>query len=155
MRKVILPSTTDRQQPLGRAESLSSRLLRLSTNPTTPQVRESVSGLLFDMSDKDATKFVQNVGYGFASGFLFQHNVPIPENALEAYSTSDSESSNTRASQDSRRTLDGKVNPITGQFLDKEEKVEEEPMTQEQKEREAERLFVLFERFVPVSMLAT
>ncbi|TVY18531.1 Synembryn-like protein C3E7.04c [Lachnellula arida] len=146
MRKVILPSTADRQQPLGRAESLSSRLLRLSTNPTTPQVRESASGLLFDMSDKDATKFVQNVGYGFASGFLFQHNVPIPENALEAYSTSDSEGSNTRASQDSRRTLDGKINPITGQFLDKEEKVEEEPMTQEQKEREAERLFVLFER---------
>ncbi|TVY47488.1 Synembryn-like protein [Lachnellula occidentalis] len=140
MRKVILPSTADRQQPLGQADSLSSRLLRLSTNPTTPQVRESVSGLLFDMSDKDATKFVQNVGYGFASGFLFQHNVPIPESALEAYSTSDSEG------QDSRRTLDGKINPITGQFLDKEEKVEEEPMTQEQKEREAERLFVLFER---------
>jgi len=146
MRKVILPSTADRQQPLGRADSLSSRLLRLSTNPTTPQVRESASGLLFDMSDKDATKFVQNVGYGFASGFLFQHNVPIPESALEAYSTSDSESSNTRASQDSRHTLDGKINPITGQFLDKEEKVEEEPMTQEQKEMEAERLFVLFER---------
>jgi len=146
LRKVILPSVTDRQQPLGRAESLSSRLLRLSTNPTTPQVRESASSLLFDMSGKDARKFVQNVGYGFASGFLFQHNVPIPENALEAWSTSDSESSNTRASQDSRHTLDGKVNPVTGQFLDKEEKVEEEPMSQEEKEREAERLFVLFER---------
>jgi hypothetical protein len=148
LRKVVLPSVTDRQQPLGRAESLSSRLLRLSTNATTPQLRESISGLLFDMSDKDATKFVQNVGYGFASGFLFQHNVPIPENALEAWSTSDSETSNARASQDSRHTLDGKVNPVTGQFLDKEVQVEEEPMTQEEKEREAERLFVLFERFV-------
>lgn len=145
LRTTILPSPTDRQQPLGRAESLSSRLLRLSTNATTPQLRESISGLLFDMSDKDARKFVQNVGYGFASGFLFQHNVPIPENALEAWSTSDSES---RASQDSRGTLDGKVNPVTGQFLDREETVESEPMTQAEKEREAERLFVLFERFV-------
>ena len=90
---------------------------------------------------------MQNVGYGFASGFLFQHNVPIPENALEAWSTNESEGSNTTASQDSSK-LAGKVNPITGQLLDKEEKVEEVEMTQEEKEREAERLFVLFERYV-------
>jgi hypothetical protein len=38
------------------------------------------------------------------------------------------------------------VNPITGQRLDKEEQVQVEEMTQEEKEREAERLFVLFER---------
>ncbi|KAH6662332.1 guanine nucleotide exchange factor [Halenospora varia] len=145
MRSTILPSTEDRQQPLGRTESLSSKLLRLSTNPATPQVRESISSLLFDMSDKDARSFVQNVGYGFASGFLFQHNVPIPENALEAWSTEGSEASNTRASQDGRN-LNGRVNPITGQFLDKEEHVEEVKMTEEEKEREAERLFVLFER---------
>jgi hypothetical protein len=40
------------------------------------------------------------------------------------------------------------VNPVTGQLLDREENVEEEPMTMEEKEREAERLFVLFERCV-------
>jgi hypothetical protein len=149
MQTVLLPSEADREKVLGRAESLASRLLRLSTNPTTPQVRETISSLLFDLSDKDATKFVQNVGYGFASGFLFQHNVPIPENALEAWSTSDSEGSNARASQDSRQNfLAGRVNPITGQLLEKEEVVEEEEMTQEEKEREAEKLFVLFERFV-------
>ncbi|TVY60810.1 Synembryn-like protein [Lachnellula suecica] len=143
LQNALLPSVTDRQQPLGKAESLSSRLLRLSTNPTTPQVRESVSSLLFSLSGKDARKFVQNVGYGFASGFLFQHNMSIPENALEAFSTSDRES---RASQDSRNQLDGIVNPVTGQLLDKEKQVDAEPMTQEEKEREAERLFVLFER---------
>jgi len=80
---------------------------------------------------------------------LFQQNIAIPENALEAFSTSDSESSHTRASQDSRNQLDGRVNPITGQLLEKEEKIDEgPPMTQEQKEREAERMFVLFERSV-------
>jgi Guanine nucleotide exchange factor synembryn len=149
MQRALLPSEADREKVLGRAESLPSRLLRLSTNPTTPQARETVSTLLFDLSDKDARKFVQNVGYGFASGFLFQHNVPIPENALEAYSISESEGSNARASQDSRDPLAGRVNPVTGQLLDKEETVEEEPMTMEEKEREAERLFVLFERYVP------
>lgn len=144
---VLLPSVEDRKEILGRGTTLPSRLLRLSTNPTTPQVRESIASLLFEISDKDAQKFVQNVGYGFASGFLFQHNVPIPENAMEAWSTSESEGSNARASQDSRLSeLAGKVNPITGQLLEMEEVVEVEDMTQEEKEREAERLFVLFER---------
>ncbi len=146
VQRVLLPSEEDRKQILGRAESLASRLLRLTNNPTTPQVRESISALLFELSNKDAKTFVQNVGYGFASGFLFQHNVPIPENALEAWSTS-SESSNTRASQDSRQDLSGRVNPITGQLLEMET-VEVEEMTQEEKEREAEKLFVLFERYV-------
>ena len=146
LQRILLPSEEDRKQILGRAETLSSRLLRLTNNPTTPQVRESISSLLFELSAKDPKIFVQNVGYGFASGFLFQHNVPIPENALEAWSTS-SESSNTRASQDSR-DVSGRVNPITGQLLDMEETVEVEEMTQEEKEREAEKLFVLFERYV-------
>ncbi|EKD12611.1 guanine nucleotide exchange factor synembryn [Drepanopeziza brunnea f. sp. 'multigermtubi' MB_m1] len=140
--KLLLPSEEDRKQVLGRTETLPSRLLRLTNNPLSPQVRESVSALLFELSNKDARTFVQNVGYGFASGFLFQHNVPIPENALEAWSTS-SEGSNTRASQDS---MAQRVNPITGQLLDMEEHVEMEEMTEEEKEREAEKLFVLFER---------
>jgi hypothetical protein len=141
MRKVILPSTTDREQPLGRAETLPSRLLRLSTNPATPQIRESVSGLLFEMSDKDARKFVQNVGYGFASGFLFQHSVPIPENALEAWSNG------SEAASPETHNTERAINPVTGQFLDREERVEIN-MTEEEREREAERLFVLFERSV-------
>jgi hypothetical protein len=147
VQRALLPSVEDRKEILGRGTTLPSRLLRLSTNPITPQVRESISSLLFELSDKNAQKFVQNVGYGFASGFLFQHNVPVPENALEAWSTSGSESSNARPSQDSRLSdLAGKVNPVTGQLLDMEAVLEMEDMTQEEKEREAERLFVLFER---------
>jgi hypothetical protein len=143
IQNALLPNDLDRKQPLGRAESLSSRLLRLSNNPGTPQVRESISTLLFELSGKDAKSFVQNVGYGFASGFLFQHNVPIPENALEAWSTSGSDSSHTRASHESSKPF----NPITGQTLEYEKVVEEPDMTPEEKEREAERLFVLFERY--------
>jgi hypothetical protein len=143
MQRHLLPSNEDRSQPLGRAETLSARLLRLSTNPATPQAREAISSLLFELSDKDARSFVQNVGYGFASGFLFQHNVPIPENALEAWSTSDSESSRPRASNESSKP----INPITGQTLESEPVIEMPEMTQEEKEREAEKLFVLFERY--------
>ena len=133
MQRHLLPSDADREKVLGRTQSLPSRLLSLSTNPVTPQLRESISSLLFELSGKDARAFVQNVGYGFASGFLFQHNVPIPENALEAWSTIDSEGSNARASQVSKQNLlAGRVNPITGQLLEKETLVvEEEEMTQE------------------------
>ncbi|KAE8445986.1 hypothetical protein EG329_012625 [Mollisiaceae sp. DMI_Dod_QoI] len=144
--RALLPSEEDRKKILGRGTTLPSRLLRLSSNPTTPQVRESISSLLFELSGKDAKNFVQNVGYGFASGFLFQHNVPVPENALEAWSTSDSESSHARASQDSKQDLTARINPVTGQFLENEDKIEMPEMTNEEKEREAEKLFVLFER---------
>lgn len=85
---------------------------------------------------------MRNVGYGFASGFLFSHNISVPASAMEAYSASGSE----RVSQDSQG-IEGRINPITGQFVDREAKVEID-MTDEEKEREAERLFVLFERWV-------
>jgi hypothetical protein len=64
---------------------------------------------------------------------LMSNNIPMPENIMQAHATAQAE----------RGIL---VNPITGQRLDREEVVESEPMTQEEKEREAERLFVLFER---------
>ena len=134
LREALLPTAKDREVVLGRGETLSARLLKNSTNPVAPALRDAISGLLFDMSDKDASKFVENVGYGFASGFLFQNNVPIPASASEAFST---------------RDLGGEqkdVNPITGQFLDRESQAQEPEMSQEEKEREAERLFVLFER---------
>ena len=154
MRNAVLPSDEDRKQVLGRADLLSSCLLRLMTNLFTPSLRESISSLLFEMREKDARAFVQNVGYGFASGCLFQQSVPTPENALEAWSMSESEdgsaSAGNRISQESQKPIirGGDVNPITGQRREFEKTVEELEMTQEEKEREAEKLFVLFERCV-------
>lgn len=137
----LLPTEEDRQNILGRGDAMSSKLLRHSTNPITPEFRKAISHLLFDMSNKDASEFVKNVGYGFASGFLFQNNIPIPESASEAYSTGSTEGGQKV------------VNPVTGQFVDAETLPEMPEMTEEEKEREAERLFVLFERFVPPERL--
>jgi hypothetical protein len=235
MRHLLLPTEEDRVQPLGKTDTLSSRILRLSTSPVAPTAREELSSLLFEMSDKDAKNFVQNVGYGFASGFLFQHNVPIPESATEAWSTSDvgsnrgsisrgsigsfdrsiysqearSSTSSVRklvertlssgrdsgisaggastalpimgeksenavrgpemaekrkeagrgvaAPQLAQRERGGErepqrkvkrlVNPITGQYLDRETFDDDKPMTEDEKIREAEKLMVLFERY--------
>jgi hypothetical protein len=134
MEKALLPKAEDREDVLGRGSSLPARLLKGSTSPSAPKLANSISHLLFDLSGRDAALFVQNVGYGYASGFLFQKNIPIPESALQ-----NGEPSNATGGE-------RPVNPITGQFIDSENFAEAPEMTQEEKEREAERLFVLFER---------
>ncbi|CAK7268423.1 hypothetical protein SEPCBS119000_003056 [Sporothrix epigloea] len=133
MQAKLLPTTKDRKKVLGKGQSLASLILRHTTNAMAPEFSKAVSHMLFELSDKDATKFVQNVGYGFASGFLFQNNVPVPESVQESF----------QASEGGRQRA---VNAITGQFIDKETAPELPEMTDEEKEREAERLFVLFER---------
>ena len=136
MRSSLLPRDSDRDRPLGQNESMPSRLLRLSCSPSLPTLRENISSLLFELSDKDATKFVKNIGYGFAAGFLLSHNIQIAPNAAESSS----------ASNDGDASNDAGINPVTGQRLTAEHIDESKAMTEEEKEREAERLFVLFER---------
>ncbi|KAF2130578.1 hypothetical protein P153DRAFT_395974 [Dothidotthia symphoricarpi CBS 119687] len=130
MQTLLLPTPAERSKPLGKSDTFFSRLLNLSTSALTPTLRGSISAMLFELSDKDAATFVHNVGYGYASGFLMSNNIPMPESVARANAETDG-------------VL---VNPITGQRLDREDVVEQQPMTQEEKEREAERLFVLFER---------
>ncbi|KAI4274318.1 MAG: hypothetical protein LQ337_004012 [Flavoplaca oasis] len=143
MQTALLPSNSERSQPLGQSNTLASRLLRLSNSPVAPSLRESVSSLLFELSDKDATSFVRNVGYGFASGFLMTHDLPVPATATEGWSTGQ----NGGDLGEKLTSVDGKeINPVTGQIREMEPEASEEDMTEEEKEREAERLFVLFER---------
>ncbi|KAI0426491.1 guanine nucleotide exchange factor [Xylaria sp. FL1042] len=132
-RQKLLPTEADRKEVLGRGASLPSWLLKNSTNPIAPNTRLILSHLLFNLSGQDASKFVENVGYGIASGFLFSQNISIPQNAAEAFSN--------EADSFSRP-----INPVTGQFLDSERHPEIPEMTEAEREREAERLFVLFQR---------
>jgi hypothetical protein len=135
MEILLLPTDAERAKPLGKSDTLSSRLLRLSTSVITSTLRTSIQAMLFEMSGEDASKFVANVGYGFASGFLMSQNIPVPQNATDAFAEGDGAKGG------------GAINPITGQRLDAETHVDEgPPMTDEEKEMEAEKLFVLFER---------
>jgi hypothetical protein len=134
MRARLLPSDAEREQPLGKSGTLPSRLLNLSASAATPAIRDSISAFLFELSDSDPATFVHNVGYGYASGFLLSKNIAMPESAMRGRGVQDAEGERVP------------VNPITGQRLDREPEVPEVEMTQEEKEREAERLFVLFER---------
>ncbi|KAF1984968.1 hypothetical protein K402DRAFT_413641 [Aulographum hederae CBS 113979] len=138
MHWLLLPTDDERNQPLGKSDTLASRLLRLSSSALCPTLRNSISQLLFELSDKDATSFVRNVGYGFASGFLMSQNMAIPESAKEAWSE--------EQSRNGSGNSNGPINPVTGQRLSSEPVSNEPPMTDDEKEREAEKLFVLFER---------
>ena len=133
MQKRLLPDEKDRDLPIGQSNSLSSHLLRLSSSPTAPMLREIIQSFMFELSDNDVHKFVHNVGYGFAAGYLASHNIPFPASAQGGMNTSS-------------MGQEVPVNPITGQRLDKEPVGEGPEMTKEEKEREAERLFVLFQR---------
>ena len=135
MQLKLLPTDSERDQPLGTSDNLSSRLLKLSTTPVAAQVKEGVSSLLFELSDKDPATFVRNVGYGYAAGYLMTHRISVPEASL-------------RQDLGARVTsVDGQeINPVTGQRRDMEPPDPSLDMTDEEKEREAERLFVLFER---------
>ncbi|KAJ5090792.1 hypothetical protein N7532_009476 [Penicillium argentinense] len=132
MQWLLLPEDNDRSQPIGKSDTLASRLLQLSTSPYT-NLKTGISELMFVLSGKDAENLTRRIGYGFAAGFLASRGMEIPQTAGEAYAT------NTEG-------LDPDVNPITGQRWTAEPKDERPPMTMEEKEREAERLFVLFER---------
>ncbi|CRG90129.1 Synembryn-like protein C3E7,04c [Talaromyces islandicus] len=129
MKWLLLPEDNDRSVPIGRSDTLSSKLLNLSTSPSV-HLKTTISELMFVLSDKDAESLTKNIGYGFAAGFLASRGIQTPQDAQEAFSTN----------------TDSGINPITGQRFDAEPQDPGPPMTQEEKEREAERLFVLFER---------
>lgn len=122
----------ERDKPLGRGDTLSARLINLTTAALAPKARVIAGRLLFELSDLDPAKFITNVGYGYASGFLMSNGIAVPPgwhgNHAELHGTP--------------------INPVTGQTLDAEER-DQKPlseMTDNEKMREAERLFVLFER---------
>lgn len=132
MQWLLLPEDNDRSQPIGTSDTLSSKLLRLSTTPY-PNLKIAISELMFVLSGKDAESLTKNIGYGFAAGLLATRGIEIPQSAGEAFATNSN-------------GLNPDVNPITGQRWDAERQDTGPPMSREEKEREAERLFVLFER---------
>ncbi|KAI9848921.1 MAG: hypothetical protein M1838_000331 [Thelocarpon superellum] len=140
----LLPSDEERNQPLGKSDTLPSRLLRLTTSAMLPSLRDNLSALLFELSNKDAETFVHNVGYGYASGYLMTHNLPIPDQALRDPSARPPHTGGEASGSSSSSSAP--INPITGQRISAEEPVDLLEMTDEEKEREAERLFILFER---------
>ncbi|KAF9428265.1 hypothetical protein BGZ94_002936 [Podila epigama] len=74
----LLPEDIDRSQPLEKGDSFSARLIRRMTSVRFPQIRETVSQLLYIVCDEDAAILTRHVGYGNAAGFLMNRNLGMP-----------------------------------------------------------------------------
>ncbi|KAF9456090.1 guanine nucleotide exchange factor [Collybia nuda] len=133
VRQWLVPEDLDRSSPLeGRADTLG-RCLRLLASVYHPRIKDAVGEMLFAMSDSNATTLSALVGYGNVAGFLFHKgilNAPPPPSA-------DPSVPNTTPAGEA-------INPITGTTVVPQAPAPE--MTDEEKEREMERLFVLFDR---------
>ncbi|KAI8724612.1 hypothetical protein NCS52_00030800 [Fusarium sp. LHS14.1] len=122
MRGLIMPTAEDRVDELGTRDTLPGKLLKHLTSRKCPVFRVDISDLFLEMSDRDANKYVENVGYGFAGGLFLQESMPIPASATEAFSGGAGGSQEPRV------------------------------LTQEEKDRQTEQLFELFDRLNPSSL---
>jgi len=131
MREWILPADLDRTSPLeGRADFLG-RCLRLLASVHHTRMKSATGELLYVICDSDAGLLASYVGYGNVAGFLFHKGI------------TGQPSRPSTAAVPTTTPTGAPINPITG--IVEEPKAEIE-MTDEEKEREAEKLFVLFDR---------
>ncbi|KLO08412.1 hypothetical protein SCHPADRAFT_880592 [Schizopora paradoxa] len=134
LREQLLPASLDRTTPLESRPDTLGRCLRLMSCVGHQRVKDSVGELLFILCDSDAQVLTAQIGYGNAAGYLFNRGLLAPPPAA----------SDSSGAADSASSLQPGINPITGMVEQPREPGPE--MTEEEKEREAEKLFVLFER---------
>ncbi|KZT66987.1 hypothetical protein DAEQUDRAFT_674073 [Daedalea quercina L-15889] len=131
LREWILPPDLDRTTPLEGRPDFLGRCLRLLSSVHHARLKSAVGEMLYSICDSDAGLLASYVGYGNVAGFLFHKGItgqPMqPSNAPVPQATPSGVP----------------INPITG--IAEQEKPDIE-MTDEEKEREAEKLFVLFDR---------
>ncbi|KAF9921922.1 hypothetical protein FBU30_008014 [Linnemannia zychae] len=78
MKARLLPDDVDRSKPLDKGDSFSARLIRRMTSARFPQIKETVSQLLFVVCNEDPSLLTRHVGYGNAAGFLLNRNLGVP-----------------------------------------------------------------------------
>jgi hypothetical protein len=130
LREWLLPTNLDRTVLLeSRADTLG-RLLRLLTSVYHSRLNVTSGELLYVVCNHDATLLISQVGYGNVAGFLFNKGIVTgPPSSGEGSGFADPEGP--------------QINPITGAIQEERADIE---MTEEEREQEAERLFVLFDR---------
>lgn len=105
------------------------RCLRLLGSVYAARMKDAMGEMLYTICNSDAGLLVAQVGYGNVAGFLYSKGL------MSAPPRSDAVPSTTSGGE--------AINPITGLAYKQTEGPE---MTDEEKEREAEKLFVLFDR---------
>jgi len=124
----VLPQDLDRSQPLERRTDILGIFIRMMVSTHHPHLKATISEMLFCLCNQDAAELNAQIGYGNAAGFLYSKGIMIAPTPAH----------------DAKGNL---LHPITATNVPlatgRGDSVE---MTGEEKEREAERLFVLFDR---------
>ncbi|KFH66935.1 hypothetical protein MVEG_07460 [Podila verticillata NRRL 6337] len=163
----LLPDDVDRSQPLEKGNTFSARLIRRMTSIRFPQIRETVSQLLYIVCDEDAALLTRHVGYGNAAGFLMNRNLGMPasmqggggreeeeeenenENEEEVEELPSPTSGPSSSARQARRFSSASaVNPITGAYYPDPSAIRTAmaDMTEEEKEEEAGKLLDMFDK---------
>ncbi|OXM75967.1 hypothetical protein C364_06519 [Cryptococcus neoformans Bt63] len=172
IKEILLPSSLDRSPeagPLVSRKGLLGNILRLMTCAGHTQTRNAAGELMWAVCNGDASHLCVEIGYGNAAGILFQKGLTGPPPAkveeIEQHNPSQivkqlAKSANCRSdarspvttvqpatlSSTSTFSAQASRNPITGIENANQAAGDLDEMTQEEKEREAERLFILFDR---------
>ncbi|KIK95447.1 hypothetical protein PAXRUDRAFT_827008 [Paxillus rubicundulus Ve08.2h10] len=139
IRDWFIPSNLDRTSPLEKRSDLLGRCLRLLQSLYHSRLNRLCGEMFFAMCDSDATTVSGYLGYGNVAGFLFHKGVVSAPTKL---STSGAPTTTPTGLP---------LNPITGMIEEEHDPIN---MTDEEKEREAERLFILFDRLEKTGALA-
>ncbi|OCF75348.1 hypothetical protein I204_04203 [Kwoniella mangroviensis CBS 8886] len=173
LKETLLPSTIDRSPEGGPLESRKGTLgniLRLMGCAGHTQCKNTAGEMMWAICKGDASDLCVEIGYGNAAGLLFQKGLSgpppakieeIPNSKVPAQTDDESQSQPLKSStainiQPATPTIPkhhtitsssiSERNPITSLSNDNSSNKEVDEMTEEEKEREAERLFVLFDR---------
>ena len=143
MRKWILPDDLDRKEALEGRGDVLGRCMRLMSCVYFPRLKDAIGEWMYVLAGEDGSTLSALIGYGNAAGYLFNKGIlsappPPPSTASTSGGASISVPEN--------------VNPITG-TLNREVEDDGPEMTEEEKEREAEKLFVLFDRLEKSGMV--
>lgn len=146
VKQMILPAETDRSPgstPLEKRWTLSGHLLRLMKASNYPHLSVSAGEVIWNICDRDAGILTREVGYGNVAGLLFSKGIASP---TESPSSSDGPRIEELLDDDAEISPPIARNPMTGLQALEDSVPAGADMTQEEKEREAERLMHLFER---------
>ena len=174
----IIPDDLDRdpERPLDERASLLGRCLRLMGSVYFERLKKSTGELLYAMCGQDAGVLCSKVGYGHVAGFLFEKGVMSAPDASTSTSASVTEVAGQDAEDAGEQNEDGgshrvregesemtfagpssetrQINPITGTYIPEQRSNPMDGMTEEEKEQEMEKLFVLFDRMEKTGALS-
>lgn len=164
LKRSLLPEDLDRSIPRDKRGDTTGRLVRLMASLSFPRLARASGELLLALCKSDPTEMVANIGYGPCAGWLVSNGfgAPVPSEVqwdhdegrtgsggFPSSSTPSSgvTSGSSAATAAQTAATNRAINPITGAYESNEsDDPSLAPMTEEEKEEEASRLFDLFDR---------